>query len=161
MTEGSLITDKITSLIGQVSAPAVLQVEAGAITRYADAIDDPNPLYRDVEYARKSRYGEIICPPGFFGWPIKGGGLEAGAVMGKVLGAVFESGLVRILDGGVDFDFYIPVRAGDTLIVYGQFVDARERVGKSGKMLFLTMEQTYLNQNGDIVAKARNTLICS
>lgn len=161
MTEGSLIPDKITSLIGQMSPPAVLKVEPGAITRYADAIDDPNPLYRDVEYARKSRYGEIICPPGFFGWPIKGGGLEAGALMAKVLGAVFESGMMRILDGGVEFDFYIPVRAGDTLVVYGQFIDARERVGKSGKMLFLTMEQTYLNQNGDIVAKARNTLICS
>jgi acyl dehydratase len=161
VTEGSLITDKITSLIGQVSAPAVLQVEAGSITRYADAIDDPNPLYRDVEYARESRYGNIICPPGFFGWPIKGGGLEAGEVMAKVLGAVFESGLVRILDGGVEFDFYIPIRAGDTLIVYGKFADVRERVGKSGKMLFLTMEQTYLNQNGDMVAKARSTIIAS
>lgn len=161
MTEGSLITDKITSLIGQVSAPAVLKVEAGSITRYADAIEDPNPLYRDVEYARKSRYGNIICPPGFFGWPIKGGGLEAGEVMAKVLGAVFESGLVRILDGGVEFDFYIPIRAGDTLVVYGKFADVRERVGKSGKMLFLTMEQTYLNQNGDTVAKARLTIIAS
>lgn len=87
--------------------------------------------------------------------------MEAGALMAKVLGAVFESGMMRILDGGVEFDFYIPVRAGDTLVVYGQFIDARERVGRSGKMLFLTMEQTYLNQNGDIVAKARNTLICS
>jgi acyl dehydratase len=81
--------------------------------------------------------------------------------MGKVLNAVFESGMMRVLDGGVEFDFYIPVRAGDTLIVYGQFVDARERTGKTGKMLFLTMEQTYLNQNGDTVAKQRATLICS
>ena len=161
MTEGSLITDKITSMLGQVSPPAVLQVERGSITRYANAIEDPNPLYCDVEYARKSRYGEIISPPGFFGWPIRGGGLEAGELMGKVLGAVFESGLVRILDGGVEFDFYLPIRAGDTLVVYGKFVDAREREGRSGKMLFLTMEQTYLNQNGDMVAKARNTIICS
>jgi acyl dehydratase len=161
LTEGSLISEKITSMLGQVSPPAVLKVEAGAITRYADAIDDPNPLYRDVEYARNSRYGEIICPPGFFGWPIKGGGLEAGELMGKVLGAVFESGMMRILDGGVDYDFYLPVRAGDTLVVYGKFADARERVGQSGKMLFLTMEQTYLNQNGDMVAKQRSTLICS
>jgi len=161
VTEGSLVIDKLTPLIGQVSPPGVLQVEAGAITRYADAIDDPNPLYRNVEYAKKSRYGGIIAPPGFFGWPTQGGGLETGAVMGKVLNAVFESGMMRVLDGGVEFDFYIPVRAGDTLIVYGQFVDARERTGKTGKMLFLTMEQTYLNQNGDTVAKGRATLICS
>jgi acyl dehydratase len=161
VTEGSLISEKITSMLGQVSAPAVLKVEEGSIIRYADAIDDPNPLYHDVEYARDGRYGAIICPPGFFGWPAKGGGMEAGELMGKVLGAVFESGMVRILDGGVDYDFYLPVRAGDTLVVYGKFADARERVGKSGKMLFLTMEQTYLNQNGDMVAKQRATLICS
>jgi acyl dehydratase len=161
VTEGSLISEKITSMLGQVSPPAVLKVEEGSIIRYADSIDDPNPLYRDAEYARNSRYGNIICPPGFFGWPAKGGGLEAGELMGKVLGAVFESGMVRILDGGVDYDFYLPVRAGDTLVVYGKFADARERVGKSGKMLFLTMEQTYLNQNGDMVAKQRATLICS
>jgi acyl dehydratase len=161
VTEGSLVTDKITSLLGQVSPPAVLKVEAGSIARYADSIDDPNPLYRNVEYAKKSRYGDIISPPGFFGWPTQGGGLETGAAMAKVLGTVFESGLIRILDGGVELDFYIPIRAGDTLVVYGQFVDARERTGKSGKMLFLTMEQTYLNQNGDMVAKSRATLICS
>ena len=161
MTEGSLISEKITSLLGQVSPPAILKVEAGAIARYADAIDDPNPLYRNVEYAKKSSYGDIISPPGFFGWPTQGGGLETGAAMAKVLGAVFESGMMRILDGGVELDFYIPIRAGDTLVVYGQFVDARERTGKSGKMLFLTMEQTYLNQNGDMVAKSRATLICS
>jgi hypothetical protein len=52
VTEGSLVTDKLTSLLGQISPPAVLQVEAGAIARYADAIDDPNPLYRNVEYAK-------------------------------------------------------------------------------------------------------------
>ncbi len=159
MTEGSMITDKISSLIGQLSEPIILKVEAGAITRYADAIGDLNPLYRDVEYARNSRYGEIICPPGFFGWPIKGGGVEM--TMSKVVGAVAEAGLWRILDGGVEFEFYIPVRAGDTLTTYGQLIDAREKVGRSGRMLFLIIEQKYLNQNGDLVAVSRATLICS
>jgi len=80
----------------------------------------PIPYTAMWSMPEKSRYGEIICPPGFFGWPVKGGGLEAGELMGKVLGAVFESGMMRILDGGVDYDFYLPVRAGDTLVVYGK-----------------------------------------
>lgn len=159
MTEGSMVTDKIRSLIGQFSEPVILKVERGAITRYADAIADLNPLYRDAEYARNSRYGELICPPGFFGWPIKGGGVEM--TMGKVVGAVAEAGLLRILDGGAEFEFYIPVRAGDTLTTYGQLIDVREKEGRTGKMLFLTLEQKYLNQNGDLVAVGRATLICS
>jgi hypothetical protein len=43
-----------------------------------------------VEYARNSKCGEIICPPGFFGWPAK---VSTGAmeVMAPVLEADIQS----------------------------------------------------------------------
>ena len=41
------------------------------IKKFADAMDDRNPLYWDEEYAGNSRFGSIIAPPGFFGWPSK------------------------------------------------------------------------------------------
>jgi acyl dehydratase len=160
MAEGSKMTDSIKALIGVWAEPVVLEVERGAIARYADAIEDPNPLYRDEEYAKNSKYGGIIAPPGFFGWPVGGGDIEAG--MGRVVGAVAESGMLRILDGGIELNFYIPVRAGDTLVTYGRLADAREKETKSqGTMLFLILENKYLNQNGALVAVARQTLICS
>jgi hypothetical protein len=37
--------------------------------------------------------------------------------------------------------------------------DIIEREGKTGKMAFITTETTYINQNGDLVAKARGTSI--
>ena len=49
----------------------------GAIKRFADGIGDPNPLWRDVEYGKQTRYGSIIAPPSWafsvlagiqFGW---------------------------------------------------------------------------------------------
>jgi acyl dehydratase len=160
MTEGSKITDDIKTLIGVWSEPVVLEVERGAIARYADAIDDPNLLYRDEEYAKNTRHGGIVTPPGFFGWPVGGGNIEAG--MARVIGAVAEGGMLRILDGGIELNFYVPVRAGDTLVTYGKLADAREKETKSqGTMLFLIIEQKYLNQNGALVAVARQTLICS
>ncbi len=36
-----------------------------AITRFAWACGDDNPLYTDPDYAAKSRYGCLIAPPGF------------------------------------------------------------------------------------------------
>jgi acyl dehydratase len=159
MAEGSMISDEIQSMIGLWAEPVVLEVERGAIARYADAIDDPNPLYRDEEYARNSRYGEIIAPPGFFGWPVGGGDIEAG--MSRVVGAVAEAGMLRILDGGIELNFMVPVRAGDTLVTYGKLADVREKQTSQGKMLFLIIEQRYLNQDGALVAVARQTLICS
>lgn len=156
-TEGSAITDELRSMIGMTTEPVIHEVERGAIRRYADAIDDPNPLFRDVEYARGTKYGELICPPGFFGWAIKGGGVME--LLGTVGAAVMRAGMPRILDGGVDYEFLLPIRAGDTLTSTGKFVDIREREGRSGKMLVLTLENTFLNQNGDLVAKARQNII--
>jgi acyl dehydratase len=159
MAEGSMISDEIQSMIGMWAEPVVLEVERGAIARYADAIDDPNPLFRNEEYAKNSKYGGIIAPPGFFGWPVGGGDIEAG--MSRVVGAVAESGMLRILDGGIELNFFVPVRAGDTLVTYGKLADVREKQTSQGKMLFLIIEQKYLNQDGALVAVARQTLICS
>ena len=159
MAEGSLLTDKIKAVLGHLTEPVVLKVEQGAIVRYCDAVGDNNPLFRDIEYAKKSRYGSIIAPPAFFGWPAKGGGIEG--AMGKAVEAVAQSGLLRILDGGVDIEFFQPVYAGDTLITYGMAVDAREKTTKQGSMLFLIIESRYMNTNGDKVAVSRATLICS
>lgn len=159
MAEGSLISDEIQSMIGLWSEPVVLEVERGAIARLADAIDDPNPLFRNEEYAKNSKYGGIIAPPGFFGWPVGGGDIEAG--MSRVVGAVAGAGMLRILDGGIELNFYVPVRAGDTLVTYGKLADVREKQTSQGKMLFLVIEQKYLNQDGALVAVARQTLICS
>ena len=66
-----MIPEEIKKLIGTSGHPTLYEVEKGAIRRFADAVDDPNPLYHDEEYARKSKYGSMIAPPGFFGWPLK------------------------------------------------------------------------------------------
>ncbi len=69
--EPQIMTNELAELIGSQSDPVILEVERGAIRKYAQAVGDPNPLYSDVEYAKKSKYGELICPLGFFGWPVK------------------------------------------------------------------------------------------
>jgi acyl dehydratase len=149
---------ELRGLIGRMTEPGIREVEAGAIRRYAEAVGNPNPLYHDVEYARKSRYGGVIAPPGFFGWTkqVSAATIE---VMGPVFAAVFNAGLVRILDAGIDYEFFLPVRAGEVLTWWAKFADAAEREGRSGQMVFLTMELSYMNQNGDLVARARQTFL--
>ena len=46
--------------VGTVSGPAVLEVEKGAIKRFAEAVGDANPLWNDEASARKSRFGGIL-----------------------------------------------------------------------------------------------------
>jgi acyl dehydratase len=156
-----MLPDEVKQLIGKSAGVRVFEVERGAIRRFADAVDDPNPLYRDDEYARNSRYGSIIAPPGFFGWPSRqprGAPLtaESSAELGVALA---KAGYLRVLDGGMEYEFSAPIRAGDTLAASTIIKDIREREGRTGSMVFLIMETTYTNQNGDIVAKARSTSI--
>ena len=156
MLEGSLITDELKMLIGVPWEPQIFKVEEGAIKRYAEAIDDPNPLYNDVEYARKSKYGRLICPPGFTGWPDK---------KAKILGIQVSEVLIaagappRPLDGSIEFEFFLPIGAGDILVETTKITNITERDTKSGKVLFAQVEYTFVNQNGDVALRCVATYI--
>ena len=153
MTEGSLITDELKKFIGRSMDPIIYRVEEGSIQRYADAMCDPNPLFSDIGYANKSRWGKLICPPGFFGWPAKLG-YDPLALPNKLI----EAGAPpNGLDGGIELEFFEPIGAGDILTCVTSVADFSERSSKAGKMLIATVLIKYLNQNGDLVAEVRLT----
>jgi len=156
-TGGSAITDELKALIGKGMDPMIHEVERGAIRRFADAIGDPNPLFRDVDYAKKAGHPDLVAPIGFFGWTLGRGGMME--LMGDIVMAMARAGFPRLLDGGMEYEYYLPAHAGDVLTSYGKIVDISEREGRTGKMLITTMETTYVNQNGNLVAKARASFI--
>ena len=152
------LPEEITKFIGQTISSTTYEVEKGAIARFVEAVGDPNPLYWDEEYARKSRYGSIIAPPGFFGWPVRRRGEPSGDLM--TLGAnLAKAGYGRILDGGVEWEFLKPIRAGDKLTVTSVIRNIVERSGRTGKTVFMFRETTHTAQNGETVATARQTTI--
>ena len=59
-----MLPEEITKFIGKPMGKSVFQVEKEPIRRFADSVEDGNPLYWDEEYAKKSKYGSIIAPPG-------------------------------------------------------------------------------------------------
>lgn len=152
-----MVPDELKQHIGKIDPPHVREVERGAIRRYADAVGDDNPLYFDEEYASESRYGTIIAPPGFFGWSMQSVPSSEGII--GLMTAMINAGYYRILDGGMSYECFLPVRAGDTLIASPKVKDVTAKEGKSGTMMVCDFETTYLNQNGDLVAKAYQTLI--
>jgi acyl dehydratase len=151
-----MVPDSLKQYIGKVDPPHLREVEQGAIRRYADAVGDDNPLYYDEEYAKNTKYGGIISPPGFFGWAKKTISSSEGLI--GLIGAMIEAGYAGILDGGMAYDFYLPVRVGDTLVGSPKVADVALKEGKT-KMMILRFETSYWNQNGDLVAKSYQTLI--
>lgn len=152
-----MVPDELKQHIGKIDPPHVREVERGAIRRYAEAVGNDNPLYFDEEYASESRYGTIIAPPGFFGWSMQSVPSSEGII--GLMTAMINAGYYRILDGGMSYEFFLPVREGDIMIASPKVKDVTAKEGKSGTMMVCDFETTYLNQNGDLVAKAYQTLI--
>lgn len=152
-----MVPDELKQYIGKIDPPHVREVERGAIRRYAEAVGNDNPLYFDEEYASESRYGTIIAPPGFFGWSMQSVPSSEGII--GLMTAMINAGYYRILDGGMSYEFFLPVREGDIMIASPKVKDVTAKEGKSGTMMVCDFETTYLNQNGDLVAKAYQTLI--
>ena len=59
MSEESGIPDELRKMVGVEGRRRVFEVEKGSIRKFAQAVGDPNPLWQDEEYARKSRYGSM------------------------------------------------------------------------------------------------------
>jgi acyl dehydratase len=155
MAESSLITDELRKLIGVTLDTIVFKVEEGAIQRYAQAIGDPNPLFNDPDFASKTKYGRLLAPPGFTGWPVK-----AGLDMFKLVESLVKAGAPsRLLDGGVEFEFFEPVGAGDVLTATTKIANMTERETSLGKTMFTTLETTFVNQKGNMALKSWSTLI--
>ena len=155
MAESSLITRELRELIDVTLETIVFKVEEGAIQRYAKAIGDLNPLFNEPDFASKTKYGRLLAPPGFTGWPVK-----AGLDMFKLVESLVKAGAPsRLLDGGVEFEFFEPVGAGDVLTATTKIAKVAERETSLGKTMFTTLETTFVNQKGNMALKSRSTLI--
>ena len=151
MSEESAITEELKSLLGVESEPEVWDVEKGHIIKFAQAIGDPNPLWNDEEYASKSRYGSIVAPPIFF--------IDEGLTKFVDVLMNVKCPLPSMLNGGSEIEYYVPIKPGDKITTVAKLIDMQEKVGGSGRLLLLTVEVTYTNQKGELVARCRNTFI--
>ena len=148
-TAPSFLTEEMRQrAIGQESAPQIMEVEKGAIIKFAQAIGDDNPLYNDEVAARESRFGGLIAPPTF---------LRSAVTARPEL--PFDVPFERVLDGGSDWEYFVPVRPGDKITSVSRIEDMNERNGSIGLMLIFTIVVTYTNQFGQVVATQTSTSI--
>ena len=158
-----MLPEEIKKLIGTSGQIQFYEVEKGGIRLFADAVDDANPLYHDEEYARNSKYGSIIAPPGFFGWPLnQDRGNPLALDIPPELESAFEQAgypLSLVLDGGMEYEFFLPVYAGDILTAAITVRSLRERSSEAGTIIVAFLDTTYHNQHGILVAKQQAMFI--
>jgi len=141
-----IVTDEVKKLIGAETEPRTFDIERGQIRRFAEAIGDPNPLFNDEQAARATHFGGMIAPPTFM----------------RSLGIEFMDVKVsanRALDGGSEWEYFVPIRPGDRITVVSKVADIRESEGRLGPMAFIVAETRYTNQYGELCVIQRTTTI--
>jgi len=149
---GKWLDENVRSWIGRALPPAVsYPIGANDIRRWAQAIHYPEPAPR--EFVEPSLVSPLVAPLDFnpFAWQVAASDLPPWmAPLGQAPGQ-------RALNGGQRARYYAPMRAGDVITSVDRLVQASEREGSLGTMLFLVTESRWINQRGELIRISRDT----
>ena len=148
------ITEEMREVIGVESPPWTYEVTTTSVRSFARGVGYTDPVYFDVEAARKAGYPSLPAPPTYLGTPVFIPGQSSDTFSGPNLGGPrVNHGLPGLLDGGTETEYLEQICAGDTLVVTSKVSDLTVREsGSLGKMLLVTSESTYTFQKTGKVA---------
>jgi acyl dehydratase len=117
------------------------------------AMDYPNPIHWDVEFAEQTKFGGLVAPQSFAACMDVGHGVQP-ACVGKIAGS-------HLIFGGEEWWFYgARIKPGDLLFQTRRFHDYKVADTKfAGPTLFSRGDTIHRNQHGGLVAKERATSI--
>ncbi|HEX2315675.1 MAG TPA: MaoC family dehydratase N-terminal domain-containing protein [Thermomonospora sp.] len=123
------------------------EVSRVKIREFADAIGDPNPLYRDREAAKAAGYPDVIAPPTF---PIVVS-LGGAALVDPDLGLNYA----MVVHGEQRFEYVRPMRAGDVVVCTSTITEIKS-IGRNEKIELRTEIATT---EGEPICTAYNTIV--
>jgi acyl dehydratase len=157
---GVYLDEETLSWLGKPLEPDVAYaVCANDIRRWAMATYYPDPppaAFLDEDAAAEGPWGELVAPRDFnpFAWSrctppdtypwMRGMGTEPG---------------YRGLNGGQQNRYFAPIRVGDVIESTVTLVDAFEKEGRNGPMMFVRDEARWTNQRGELVRLGQRTTI--
>jgi acyl dehydratase len=119
------------------------------IREFADAINDPNPVYRDPAEAQQHGHPDVIAPPTF---PII---LTLQAGHQVITDPDFGIDYSRVVHGEQRFVHHRPVHAGDVLQVIVTVDDIRTAAGND----IVTTRAEVSTVDGELVVTATSTIV--
>ena len=140
--------------IGRVSKNPIGRA---AFRMYADAIDDPNPLYTDPDAARSAGLPDLIAPPTlltdtfrFYGDGLNESGLPS---------ALEQQSPGTPIRAGNSYRFFRRVHPSDVITTTRKVTRVWQRHGRSGPLIFQQVEIVYRNQRNELLAVNTEVLV--
>lgn len=132
-------------------------IERGKIREFASAICDPNPVYRDTEYARSKGFDDVLAPVTF---PVTAGFHTSLDNFVLDISNKLDMDLGKSVHGSFEIIYQRPVCAGETLRGEISIGDIYEKEGKrGGKMTFVEMKNNFYDKDDNPVVTISNTFI--
>jgi N-terminal half of MaoC dehydratase len=129
------------------------EIHVNDIRRWAQGMQNPNPLYFDEVYAAASRFGRIVAPQSFAVCTDTSHGAGP-AIQGVIPGQ-------HMIFGGDEWWFFGPqIEPGDRITQDRMLFDYKVAETKfAGPTMFSRGDTTYVRQTGEIVCKQRSTSV--
>jgi acyl dehydratase len=138
------------SYVGRVYPPTrPYEVGREKIREFADAINDPNPAFRDRATAEKLGYRDVIAPPTFAIILTLNAGHQV--ITDPDLGIDYS----RVVHGEQRFVHHRPITAGDVLQVVVTVEDIRTAAGND----LVTTRADVSTVDGEPVVTAHSTIV--
>lgn len=148
----ALITPEIKTAIGNSLPPVTVEVTRRDIQKYSSATghrlkkyiqgDEAPPLILFGLFRQISPY-DSLRPDG----------------LPEEAGLLPELPLKRVMAGGTESTYHLPIRPGDVLTATQTLVDIFEKQGSTGPLIFAVTETRIVNAAGELVAIDRTTRI--
>ncbi|HMG41888.1 MAG TPA: MaoC family dehydratase N-terminal domain-containing protein, partial [Acidimicrobiales bacterium] len=128
-------------------------VHPNDIRRWAQGMQNPNPLHYDDAFAGESRFGRLVAPQSFSVATDVGHGATP-SIQGTVPGS-------HMIFGGDEWWFFGPrIEPGDRIKQERMLFDYKVTETKfAGPTMFSRGDTTYINDRGEMIAKQRSTSI--
>ena len=131
------------------SATEPYEISRVKIAEFADAIGDPNPLYRDRAAAQAAGHADVIAPPTFAIVISQAG--SAPAIADPGLGLNYA----MVVHGEQRFEYDRPLMAGDVVTAQATISDIRD----AGRNVMLSTKTEISTVDGEHVCTAYSTLV--
>lgn len=135
------------------------------VRRYARAVADDNPLFRDADHARKMGYDDVVVPPNYLPAIIE---RDEGAPADELRDDGVDPKRFPIelppeavlMGGGQDLSFERYVTAGESIRVEETLTDIYQRESSSmGTLTFLEQTAEYFDEDDERVLTCEETVI--